>query len=115
MIENTVASVVYTADGAQTQWTIPFTYGHAEDVKLFVKIGTADIAPVASNLYSIDTELNTITYPLSGDPLTANDKVIVMRVTSQTQEESSAMLSFKSEDIERMADKLTMEVQELQE
>lgn len=115
MIENTVASVVYTADGSQTQWTIPFVYGHAEDVKLFVKIGTADIAPVASNLFSIDTELNIITYPLSGDPLAANDKVIVMRVTSQTQEESSSMLSFKSEDIERMADKLTMEVQELQE
>lgn len=115
MIENTVASIVYTADGAQTQWTIPFTYGHAEDVKLFVKVGTADIAPVASNLFSIDTELNTITYPLSGDPLAANDKVIVMRVTEQTQEESSVLLSFKSEDIERMADKLTMEVQELQE
>ena len=115
MIENTVASIVYTADGAQTQWTIPFAYGHVEDVKLFVKVGTADIAPVASNLYSVDTELNTITYPLSGDPLAANDKVIVMRVTEQTQEESSVLLSFKSEDIERMADKLTMEVQELQE
>lgn len=115
MIENTVASIVYTADGAQTQWTIPFAYGNVEDVKLFVKVGTADIAPVASNLYSVDTALNTITYPLSGDPLAANDKVIVMRVTEQTQEESSVLLSFKSEDIERMADKLTMEVQELQE
>ena len=115
MIENTVSSVVYTADGAQTEWSIPFPYGHVEDVKLFVKVGTSDIAPVASNLFSIDTELGTITYPLSGDPLAANDKVIIMRITSKTQEETSALSSFKSQDIERMADKLTMEVQELQE
>lgn len=115
MIENTVTSVVYTADGTQTTWSIPFPYGHVEDVKLFVKVGTSDIAPVASNLFSIDTELGTITYPLSGDPLAANDKVIIMRITSQTQEETSTLSSFKSQDIERMADKLTMEVQELQE
>lgn len=115
MIENTVSSVVYTADGTQTVWSIPFPYGHVEDVKLFVKVGTSDIAPVAYNLFSIDTDLGTITYPLSGDPLASNDKVIIMRITSQTQEETSALLSFKSQDIERMADKLTMEVQELQE
>lgn len=115
MIENTVTSIVYTADGTQTEWSIPFPFGHVEDVKLFVKVGTSDIAPVASNLFSVDTELGTITYPLSGSPLSANDKVIIMRITSQTQEESSALSRFKSQDIERMADKLTMEVQELQE
>lgn len=112
MIETENSSITYIADGAQTQWSYPYRYNNPADLKLYVTLDGVRTEIAATDFY-IDTATGEITYPLSGDPVAAGGLIEICRETAITQLESSALNSFKSDDIERMADKLTMAAQDL--
>ena len=111
MIETQNFSISYTADGAQTEWAFPYPYLSGNDIKLYV-VTNGIKTLVDSTYYSFDTTTNKITYPLSGDPVASGTVLYLERQTPLTQLEDSSLGNFKSNDIERIADKLTMISQE---
>lgn len=112
MIETQSFSISYTADGSQTEWAFPYPYLSGNDIKLYIIInGTKTL--IDPTYYSFDTTTNKITYPLSGDPVAVGTQVYLERKTPLTQEENASLGNFKSDDIERIADKLTMISQEV--
>lgn len=114
MIEETAVYDVYTADGIQTQWQCTFPYLHEEDVELYIS-HNGILSKIDKALYSFNVETNIVTYPTTSAETTVpkGDKVLIWRKTAITQEEDSSLQSFKSNDIERMVDKLTTICQEL--
>ena len=112
MIETQSFSISYTADGAQTEWAFPYPYISSDDIKLYVVVDGVKML-VDPTYYSFDTTTNLVTYPLAGDPVVSGTVLYLERQTTLTQLEDSSLGNFKSNDVERMADKLTMIAQEV--
>lgn len=113
MIENTSTKILYSTDGVNKVFDIPFDFINNEDVVLSVKLPTdADFTKITEN-YLVNKAMATVTYPVSGNALVADSSVLIERNTSVTQLESSAKLHFTSSDVERGLDKITMIAQEI--
>ena len=113
MIENTSTKILYSADGTNKVFNIPFEFINNEDVVLSVKLPTdTDFTKITEN-YLVNKAMATITYPVSGNALVADSSVLIERNTPVTQLESSAKLHFTSSDVERGLDKITMIAQEI--
>lgn len=114
MIENTNVYKMYTADGTQRQWEFPYSYVEDDDMRVYQKHDTT-LTRVSSSLYTFDPITKKVTYPKDQDldPVPAGDIILIWRWTDVTQEEDSTVANFKSNDVERMTDKLTMICQEL--
>lgn len=113
MIENTSTKILYSTDGANKVFDIPFDFINNEDVVLSVKLPTdTDFTKITEN-YLVNKAMATVTYPVSGNALVADSSVLIERNTPVTQLESSANLHFTSSDVERGLDKITMIAQEI--
>ena len=113
MIENTSTKILYSTDGTNKVFDIPFDFINNEDVVLSVKLPTdTDFTKITEN-YLVNKAMATITYPVSGNALVADSSVLIERNTPVTQLESSAKLHFTSSDVERGLDKITMIAQEI--
>lgn len=113
MIENTSTKILYSTDGTNKVFDIPFDFINNEDVVLSVKLPTdTDFTKITEN-YLVNKAMATVTYPVSGNALVADSSVLIERNTPVTQLESSANLHFTSSDVERGLDKITMIAQEL--
>lgn len=112
MIESTVTSIVYTADGSQRYWTIPFSYLNKTDVKVYIK--DAETGTVTQLQYMYDFVIQDSAPLVVGlvDTPAQGDKILITRATPNTQEEDASLHTFTSPDVEDIADKLTMIVQE---
>ena len=113
MIENTSTKILYSTDGTNKVFDIPFDFIDNKDVVLSVKLPTdTDFTKITEN-YLVNKAMATVTYPVSGNALVADSSVLVERNTPVTQLESSAKLHFTSSDVERGLDKITMIAQEI--
>jgi len=114
MIELEQVYKTYQADGTQRQWSFPYQYNKEDNITLYVEHNGV-LSKINSSLYEFDSTTKNITYPKDAlsDPVPAGDTVLIYRDTDLTQEEDSSTSNFKSNDIERMVDKLTMICQEL--
>ena len=113
MIENTSTKILYSTDGANKVFDIPFDFIDNKDVVLSVKLPTdTDFTKITEN-YLVNKAMATVTYPVSGNALVADSSVLIERNTPVTQLESSAKLHFTSSDVERGLDKITMIAQEI--
>ena len=113
MNENNSTKILYSADGTNKVFNIPFEFINNEDVVLSVKLPTdTDFTKITEN-YLVNKAMATITYPVSGNALVADSSVLIERNTPVTQLESSAKLHFTSSDVERGLDKITMIAQEV--
>lgn len=113
MIENTSTKILYSADGTNKVFDIPFDFINNEDVVLSVKLPTdTDFTKITEN-YLVNKAMATVTYPVSGNALVADSGVLIERNTPVTQLESSSNLHFTSSDVERGLDKITMIAQEI--
>ena len=113
MIENTSTKILYSADGTNKVFDIPFDFINNEDVVISVKLPTeTDFTKITEN-YLVNKAMATVTYPVSGNALVADSSVLIERNTPVTQLESSAKLHFTSSDVERGLDKITMIAQEI--
>ena len=113
MIENTSTKILYSTDGTNKVFDIPFDFINNEDVVISVKLPTdSDFTKITEN-YLVNKAMATVTYPVSGNALVADSSVLIERNTPVTQLESSAKLHFTSSDVERGLDKITMIAQEI--
>lgn len=113
MIENTSTKILYSTDGTNKVFDIPFDFINNEDVVLSVKLPTdTDFTKITEN-YLVNKAMATVTYPVSGNALVADSSVLIERNTPVTQLESSSKLHFTSSDVERGLDKITMVAQEI--
>ena len=113
MIENTSTKILYSTDGTNKVFDIPFDFIDNKDVVLSVKLPTdTDFTKITEN-YLVNKAMATVTYPVSGNALVADSSVLIERNTPVTQLESSAKLHFTSSDVERGLDKITMIAQEI--
>ena len=113
MIENTSTKILYSTDGTNKVFDIPFDFINNEDVAISVKLPTdTDFTKITEN-YLVNKAMATVTYPVSGNALVADSSVLIERNTPVTQLESSAKLHFTSSDVERGLDKITMVAQEI--
>lgn len=114
MIENQQVYITYTADGVQREWEFPYQYVKPEDISLYIEHDGV-LTQIASQLYAFSEVTKKVTYPLDEEeaPVPQGDSVLLWRETNITQEEDSSITNFKSNDLERMTDKLTMICQEL--
>ena len=113
MIENTSTKILYSADGTNKVFDIPFNFTNNEDVVISVKLPTdTDFTKITEN-YLVNKAMATVTYPVSGNALVAYSSVLIERNTPVTQLESSTELHFTSSDVERGLDKITMIAQEI--
>ena len=113
MIENTSTKILYSTDGTNKVFDIPFDFINNEDLVLSIKLPTdTDFTKITEN-YLVNKAMATVTYPVSGNALVADSSVLIERNTPVTQLESSAKLHFTSSDVERGLDKITMVAQEI--
>ena len=113
MIENTSTKILYSTDGTNKVFDIPFDFIDNKDVVLSVKLPTdTDFTKITEN-YLVNKAMATVTYPVSGNALVADSSVLIERNTPVTQLENSAELHFTSSDVERGLDKITMIAQEI--
>ena len=113
MIENTSTKILYSTYGTNKVFDIPFDFINNEDVAISVKLPTdTDFTKITEN-YLVSKAMATLTYPVSGNALVADSRVLIERNTPVTQLESSAKLHFTSSDVERGLDKITMIAQEI--
>lgn len=114
MIENEQVYVSYVADGVQREWEFPHSFVNPADVALYIK-HEGEMTKIESSQYVFNEETNKVTYPKdeTANAVPSGDYVLVCRETPISQEEDSLNTNFKSNDIERIADKLTMIEQEL--
>ena len=113
MIENTSTKILYSTDGTNKVFDIPFDFINNEDVVLSVKLPTDTNFTKITENYLVNKAMATVTYPVSGNALVADSSVLIERNTPVTQLESSAKLHFTSSDVERGLDKITMIAQEI--
>lgn len=113
MIENTSTKILYSTDGTNKVFDIPFDFINNEDVVLSVKLPTDTNFTKITENYLVNKVMATVTYPVSGNALIADSSVLIERNTPVTQLESSANLHFTSSDVERGLDKITMIAQEI--
>ena len=113
MIENTSTKILYSTDGTNKVFDIPFDFINNEDVAVSVKLPTDTNFTKITENYLVNKAMATITYPVSGNALVADSSVLIERNTPVTQLESSAKLHFTSSDVERGLDKITMIAQEI--
>lgn len=114
MIETENVYKSYEADGEQRVWDFPYAVDNVSDVKVYVSHDDV-LTQVDSSKYSYNGTTKKVTYPSDGaEPaVPSGDIVLIWRQTPIVQEESSAVNNFKSDDVERMVDKLTIICQEL--
>ena len=131
MIQDTLSKVVYTADGEQREWDVPFQFYDSKDLHIYLTDDGVRVEEVFQNFEIVENgekkevdnpdvdfnkEGNYVIYPTPESglaPLEAGKQILILRETPNTQEEDSSEIYFKSKDIERGLDKLTMQVQEL--
>ena len=106
MITNTVSKVTYTGDGTTKQFQVTFPFIATTDLQLFLRtIATGDYEEIDSN-WSYDE--GYVTYPVNGSAIADTKQIVIQRNTPLTQEKDHDVRLFTSEDIEGMADKLTL-------
>lgn len=115
MIQDTLSKVVYVANGEQREWDVPFQFYDSKDLHIYLTDDGVRVEEVFQN-FEYNEESKHIIYPTPESglaPLEAGKQILILRETPNTQEEDSSEIYFKSKDIERGLDKLTMQVQEL--
>jgi len=113
---------VYTGNGLTVDWPfdfdLPVTAAGDPDTSLIHVFRTnlrGEVSDVTA--FSIDSDTGTLTYPTSGSPLEAGEKVTILRLLDVTQQffDPSNQANLYPETLEDNTDRLVMMIQQLQE
>lgn len=117
-VSNVQVKQVYTADGLNTSWAIPFPYFDDEDIEIYTLDLTFNLVKITSN-YSIDEDTAQVIYPTvvsELSPVQAGWQVIIRRTVPLTQLVNLINQGYSNLDtLEHGYDRLTMIAQQLQE
>lgn len=118
-ISNSVSDVTYTGNGAATTWDYDF-YIPSQNELIVTVFDEGDSAGTVINSsdYSVtgigSQNGGTVTYPLSGSPLTAQQTITIQRLIPYTQPTSfSNQGAFYPETVEDALDWLEMQIQQI--
>lgn len=118
-VTNTKRSITYTGNDATTIWSYDFRIPEvaSANVKL-VEIATGIETPLLTTEYEIsgidETAGGTVTYPLTGSPLTSLFKIVIFRDVSRTQPTTITNQSaFFASVVMRVWDRIVMMVQDV--
>ncbi|MBQ7908731.1 MAG: hypothetical protein IJ311_04475 [Elusimicrobiaceae bacterium] len=115
-IKNTQTYVIYQADGAATQWDIPFPFLQKEDMEVYLLDEAGNKSLLAGD-FEIDEENKIFYYPQpdsDAPPLSSDKRLLLQRRTPLCQEtEFLAQQSFDPLILEQGYDKAMMIAQEL--
>ena len=106
-------SVVYQGDGVNKKWIWTYDFNRIEDITLTIIDADGNRSLQTGNI-EYDKENKTLTYPVEGDALDANHKVVLERFTPINQD-TDLPDEYPYQNIEHMADKLTLIMQEMQD
>ena len=115
-IQNTIVKNISIGNGSTTQW--PYTFACPEDHPEYIKvyITDADGAITQTTAFSVNMTTKLVTYPLSGDPLTADEKITIARELPLYQLLNLVNQgAFYAEDLEVTYDEIVMMVQQINE
>lgn len=120
-ITTTSSSITYTGDGSNTVWNYSFLIPADSDAVITITtIATSETQVLDPSVYTI-TGINnpvggSVTYPLSGSPLSTAFRISIQRILPLTQEiDLVNQDGFYPEVVENEFDYLTMLVQQLQD
>lgn len=116
MLENIISKKTIPADGVQRQWDIPFTFYKLADVGFYVSYDNGKTIEKITQNIRYEKDGNYFVYPTEESKLPVlpvGATVLLLRETENKQLETSETFPFNSRDIERMADNLTMQIQDL--
>ncbi len=117
-VQNTIAKNVYAGNGSTTVW--PYTFALSPEDGGHVQVIVADALDVETmvpaNEFRVDTDDQTVTYPLTGDPLPAGHRIALKRVLPKVQELNLENQGpFFADDIETSLDRIVMLIQQISE
>lgn len=120
-ISNTTRSVVHTGNGLTTAW--PFSFYVPNEDSLIVKlyeIATGDYTTLDDSVYNVtgidDDAGGTVTYPISGTPLSNGFQLIIERSVPLVQGTSiNTQTGFLPDVVERQLDLIVMMIQGVRE
>lgn len=120
-LETTTRVKVHTGNGVTTVFPYDFFIPTVDDLEVYLyDITDMTLTLLSSALYSV-TGLGTdtfgsVTYPLSGSPISSDEQLRIVRTVPLTQEtDLSNQGAFYLQALEDRLDRLTMMVQQLQE
>lgn len=114
-VATNVNKITYQANGAVTKWPFNFPVLNASHLKVIVTDPTGEETTLESNYY-VDLQTSAVTYPVTGAPLAAGNKITLLRLLPAVQNiDLENQGPFEAETLERGYDYLTMLVQQLDE
>lgn len=117
-LSTTTSKIMYTGNGATTQWDIPFPFLDKNDLQVY-RIGTDGISTLLTGDYQINETTRVLTYPLQTngvEPLAVGEKLLILRHTPRTQSvQLAAQATLDASVLESGYDKAMMVCQELEE
>lgn len=114
-VATNVNKITYQANGAVTKWPFIFPVLNASHLKVIVTDPAGEETTLESNYY-VDLQTSAVTYPVTGAPLAAGNKITLLRLLPAVQNiDLENQGPFEAETLERGYDYLTMLVQQLDE
>jgi hypothetical protein len=118
-VESIISKKIYHGNGQARVFPVPFAYNRTDDLRLLHTDAEGKETPITSN-YHVNVNQagdTSVTYPVSGDPLTPGSKLTVLRHTPRTQiVDLNPGGSFEPKVLEKDGfDRAAMQIQELQE
>lgn len=114
-VATNVNKITYQANGAVTKWPFNFPVLNASHLKVIVTDPAGEETTLESNYY-VDLQTSAVTYPVTGAPLAAGNKITLLRLLPAVQNiDLENQGPFEAETLERGYDYLTMLVQQLDE
>jgi len=114
VVSSTVNKNSYLCDGSNTSFSYTFPIILSTDIQVY----TIDLngATTPQTSFSVNTLNHTVTYPTVGSPCTLNYTIVLYRNVPLTQNVAASNQGpAPSPIVMSMSDKLTMEIQQLQE
>lgn len=114
-INSLINKNIYSGNGSNTAWSYTFPIVLSSDIQIYTIDNLGNQVQVVSN-YSINTGTAIVTYPVTGSPLASGWQIILLRVEPLNQQLSlSNQGNLPAKSLEAAYDKLTMEVQQINE
>lgn len=114
-INSLINKNIYSGDGTTVAWPYTFPILQSSDIQIYTIDNLGNQVQVTTN-YSINTGTDIVTYPVSGSPIASGWQIILLRVEPLNQQLSlSNQGNLPAKSLEAAYDKLTMEVQQINE
>jgi hypothetical protein len=115
MITSDINKLIYNGNSSTKEFSVTFPFTDRSELKVYIHDIVNNSDTEITENWGFNHSTNTVIYPIAGDAISSSYQIVILRNTNQTQEKDHRTRAFTSEDVENIADKLTREVQDLNE